>query len=111
MTNDLTWCYDSWRQFTALAPEEQMLIKMARLGTLTEFTLSKIREELNIAKEKGYRLIVLPRKARRVRVKETGQEFNSTKECANFFGISNKTVYSALDKGCKLKGYNIERIY
>jgi hypothetical protein len=111
MTSDLNWCFDSWRQFTTLAPEEEMLMKMAKIGTLTEFTLSKIREELNIAKEKGYRLIALPRKARRVRVLETGQIFNSIKECANFFGVSNKTVYSAFEKGCKLRGHKIERIY
>jgi Rps23 Pro-64 3,4-dihydroxylase Tpa1-like proline 4-hydroxylase len=86
-------------------------MKMAKLGTLTEFTLSKIREELGIAKEKNYRIITLPRKARRVKVLETGQIFESIKECAQFFGVSNKTVYSAFEKGCKLRGHNIERIY
>ena len=106
--HDYNWCRDNWRDFTALTPEEEMLIKMAKNGTLTAFTLRKIKEEFfsvanNIENKQNKTVIKRKRKLKPIMVKETGQVFKCVKDIALFFNVSRQNVYTALNLNTRLK--------
>lgn len=106
--HDYDWCRENWRDFTALAPEEEMLIKMAKNGTLTAFTLKKIREEFFAIQEKSETkknktVIKRKRKLKPIMVKETGQVFKCVNDIALFFNVSRQNVYTALNLNTRLK--------
>ena len=105
--NDLSYCFNSWQEFTALSPEEELLMKMAKKGTLTEFTLSKIREELRLQKEREQ--WQNHKNSRAIICFETDQIFSCAEECAKFYDTTLKAVYRALD--CTRRGikYRLKR--
>lgn len=53
-----------------------------------------------------------PKKERRkIRIVETGEVFNSTMECAEFFNTTRQAIYNSFHKSNgKYKGFHLERV-
>lgn len=107
--SDLDWCFNSWKEFTSLAPEEEELLRMIKKGTIGKFVLSKIREELEFEKER--QKWIDRKNAKTIICFETNQKFSCAEHCAKFYNVNKKAVYRALDCTKKDIAYRLKHKY